>query len=204
MSIIFQQNCHADCQELSVITQTNIKDWISGVNTQFHIIVRDNCTDAMGLQDNFIDLIYGMITAENGQYIHIDANDLVDSTLSRRLYSIMVEVLANRPYRIELPIILQHNPHAASPFIDRAIVWQRLCDMILEDDTPKRPTVLVLENLEIANQNIQHELARLIRLHKKNRINRNFIATINQNNIKNILPELNELATFVETRGLQE
>jgi hypothetical protein len=130
----------------------------------------------------------------NGQYIHINVNDLNDGSLARRLYSIMVEVLSGCEYRIHLPIILQHNPHSDSPFIDRAIIWQRLCDLILEDDSPTRLTVLAIENIETANPNVQHELARLIRLHRTNRINRTFLATVNFGSAEQLLPELRELA----------
>jgi hypothetical protein len=196
MSIITQQNCQANCPEVSVAVRCDIASWLSS-GDQFRIILSGAVADTPVLPKDFTELIREFVKSVNGQYIHIDVNDLVGNTLSRRLYSIMVEVLANRPYRIQLPIILQHNPHSDLPFIDRAIIWQRLCDLILEDDTPQRLTVLVIENLETANQNIQHELARLIRLHKNNRINRIFLATLNNNNTEQLLPELRELAKII-------
>jgi hypothetical protein len=196
MSIIIEQNCQSGCPDVSVAVQSDIGNWLSSGET-FRIVISDDNAIPTVLSSGFVDTIRRFVTSLNGQYIHIDANDLAGETLAKRMYAIMTEILAKRPYRIQLPIILQHNPHSASPFIDRAIVWQRLCDMILEDDVPQRLTILVIENLETASQNIQHELARLIRLHKNNRINRTFLITLNNNNTKLLLPELCELAKIV-------
>jgi hypothetical protein len=193
MSITTQPNCQTDCSEVSVTTRYNIGDWILGSNDQFRVIMQDNTENANGLLYCFVESIREFVISGSGQYIHIDANDLVGGMLSKRLYSIMAEVLGERRYRIQLPVVLQHNTHATSPFIDRAIMWQRLCDLILEDDTPQRLSVLVIDNIEAADQNTQHELARLIRLHKNNRINRLFFLTLNSGNTDKLLPELYEL-----------
>jgi hypothetical protein len=195
MSITTQPNCQTDCSEVSVATRYNIGDWILGSNDQFRVIMQEKKTEnSDGLLYCFVESIREFVISGSGQYIHINANDLVGGTLSRRLYSIMVEVLGNRQYRIQLPVTLQqHKPHTTSPFIDRAIVWQRLCDLILEDDTPQRLSVMVIDNIEDADQNTQHELARLIRLHKNNGINRLFFLTLNGDNADKLLPELREL-----------
>ncbi|MDR2346149.1 MAG: hypothetical protein LBE18_08800 [Planctomycetaceae bacterium] len=206
MSITIQENNQADCRQNDVSATEyynikNITDWILANSGQLRIVVSDNNSELIRLIYRFIESVRRTVIADNGQYIHIDSHDLIGGSLSKRLHSILVEILANRPYRIQLPIILQHNPHSASPFIDRAIIWQRLCDLILEDDVPQRPTVLFIENLEIADHNIQHELARLIRLHKNNKINRTFLATITNNNIEQLLPELQELIQIVPAKS---
>ncbi|MDR1479415.1 MAG: hypothetical protein LBJ00_10800 [Planctomycetaceae bacterium] len=193
MSIITQPIYNTDCSEISITTRYNIGDWILDSNEQFRVIISDKAEDSGGLLCCFVESIREFVTSGGGQYICIDANGLIGSTLSRRLYSIMVEVLANRDYRVQLPAILRQDSHNNTPFIDRAIVWQRLCDLILEDDTPQRLSVLVIENIELADQNTQHELARLIRLHKNNRINRLFFLTLNNGNTEQLLPELREL-----------
>jgi hypothetical protein len=193
--------------DISVTGQYNtnalsgFKELILDTNEQFHIVLPEDDSQLVMSLFSFIESIRQFVVTGGGQFIHIDANDLVGVSLSKRLYSIMTEVLSNRPYRIQLPIILQHNPHTASPFIDRAIVWQRLCDLILEDDSPQRPTALVIENFELADQSIQHELARLIRLHKNNKINRIFFVTINKTeNLEQLLPELRELAQITTVK----
>lgn len=196
MSIIIQQNCQTDCSGVSIAVRSDIGNWLSGGEI-FRVVVSDDVTNSAALSYGFIDLVREFVVSSNGQYIHIDANNLAGVMLSKRLYEIMTEVLADRPYRIQLPIIFQRDSHSVSSFIDRAIIWQRLCDMILEDDVPQRLTVLVIENLEAADQNTQHELARLIRLHKNNKINRTFLATLNNNNIDQLSPELRELAKIV-------
>ncbi|MDR2762171.1 MAG: hypothetical protein LBB88_06170 [Planctomycetaceae bacterium] len=211
MSIIIQQNCQTDCSDIDISVNrqynikdlNNIKDLLLDANEQFHIVAPEDESKSVITLFGFIESIRQFVVADSGQFIQIDANDLIGSTLSKRLHSIMTEVLANRPYRIQLPIILQHNPHTASPFIDRAIAWQRLCDLILEDDMPQRPTALVIENIEIADHNIQHELARLIRMHKNNRINRIFFVTINNNAyLEQLLPELRELAQITTVKSI--
>ncbi|MDR1925120.1 MAG: hypothetical protein LBQ66_12180 [Planctomycetaceae bacterium] len=181
----------ADCQAISALPQY-AADSASELFRLF--LVGGDSADSVW---NTVESIRASVIARDGQYIHVDINDIGDSTLTKRLHSVLVEVLANRPHRIQLPIILQHNPHSASPFIDRAIIWQGLCDLILEDDNPDRTTVIVLENIDNASPQIQHEIARLIRLHKTHRINRTFYATTQQENLEKLSAELLEHAEIV-------
>ena len=93
--------------------------------------------------------------------------------------------------QFSLPGILRYDPHAvASPFINHAILWQRLCDLLILDDEPYRETVLVLENVAYASPADQHEIARLIRFHVKHDLRRKFIFTLEDQLSERIVPEL--------------
>jgi hypothetical protein len=59
-------------------------------------------------------------------------------------------------------------------------LWQRLCDLIIVDDEPRRKTVMVLENIDQASPAVQHEIARLIRFHATHGIHRTFVFTLEQ------------------------
>jgi hypothetical protein len=143
---------------------------------------------------NFLEKIHQAVQLENGQFISLDIQDFGEATLPGVFLSALEHSQSNQAFRINLPMILQNNPKTDSPFINRAILWQRLCDRILEDETGKRPTVLVLENIDYASPKMQHDTTRLIRFHITHQIPRTFILTLHRDHIPFLDKELRDLS----------
>jgi len=133
------------------------------------------------------------VTDNDGQFIALNVAEPIAESLPEMLYAALKNTCWDRSLQFSLPVIIQHNPHAASPFIHRAILWQRLCDLLILDDTPSRETVLVLENVDQASQATQHEIARLIRFHETHSVHRSFVFTLNRSSHEQIIPELREI-----------
>ena len=125
-----------------------------------------------------------------GQFISLDLTEPMAEPLPEMLYGHLKTARWEPALQFSLPVILQHNPHAVSPFINRAILWQRLCDLLLVDDTPYRETVLVLENIDLASSAAQHDIAQLIRFHELHSIHRTFVMTLDRYSYDKIIPEL--------------
>jgi len=124
------------------------------------------------LRENVLD--------RDGQYISLDVANPLAETLPEMFYAALKNACWERSLSFSLPVILQHNPRVASPFLNQAILWQRLCDLIIVDDEPRRKTVMVLENIDQASPAVQHEIARLIRFHTTHGIHRTFVFTLEQ------------------------
>ncbi|MDR0705931.1 MAG: hypothetical protein LBF88_13245 [Planctomycetaceae bacterium] len=148
---------------------------------------------------DFLEDIHKSIQAKNGQFISLDVQDFGEATLPGVFLSALEDSQSERTFRINLPMILQNNPKTDSPFINRAILWQRLCDRILEDEAGQRPTILVLENIDYASPKMQHDAARMIRFHITHHIPRTFILTLHRNHIPFLDKELRDLSEeFIE------
>ena len=139
--------------------------------------------DAMeDLRENVLD--------RDGQYISLDVADPLGETLTEMFYAALKNARWERSLSFSLPAILQHNPRVASPFLNQAILWQRLCDLVIVDDEPKRKTVILLENIDQASSAVQHEIVRLIRFHAVHGIHRTFVFTMDYHSNGQIIPEL--------------
>jgi hypothetical protein len=148
---------------------------------------------------DFLEKIHESVQTKRGQFISLDIQDFGEATLPGVFLSALEYSQSERTFRINLPMILKNNPKTDSPFINRAILWQRLCDRILEDETGKRSTILVLENFDDASPKMQHDTARLIRFHITHRIPRTFILTLHHDRVPFLDKELRDLAeVFVE------
>ena len=128
-----------------------------------------------------------------GQFISIDLAEPQTEPLWETFYAALKNARWEQSLQFSLPVILQHNPHAASPFINRAILWQRLCDLLILDDEPHRETVLVLENADQASPAVQHDIARLIRFHEVHSIRRTFVFTLNRETHGQMTAELRNI-----------
>jgi hypothetical protein len=137
------------------------------------------------LRDNVLD--------HEGQFLSLNLAEPLLETLPEMFYNALNNVRWERSLSFSLPAILQHNPHVASPFINNAILWQRLCDLLIIDDEPYRNTVLILENVDLTSPVVQHETARLIRFHRDHFIQRTFIFTLGRHSFGNIIPELQNI-----------
>jgi hypothetical protein len=135
------------------------------------------------LRENVLD--------HEGQFISLDLADSNVTSLLETFYAALKNARWERSLPFSLPAILQYNPHVASPFINHAILWQRLSGLLLIDDEPDRPTLLVLENIDLASPTVQHETARLIRFHAAHSVRRTFIFTLDTQG--RIIPELRNL-----------
>ena len=114
----------------------------------------------------------------DGQYISLDIACPLAETFPEMFYAALKNVRWERSLSFSLPIILQHNPRVATPFLNQAILWKRLCDLIIVDDEFARQAVMVLENIDQASPTVQHEIARLIRFHATHGIHRSFVFTL--------------------------
>jgi len=131
-----------------------------------------------------------------GQYISLELSESSGETFAEMFYAALKNSRWERSLSFSLPVILQHNPRVASPFLNQAILWQRLCDLIIMDDEPDRKTVLVLENVEHASPTVQHEIARLLRFHVAHDIQRTFVFTLDNlagTPVNRIIPKLRDL-----------
>jgi hypothetical protein len=133
------------------------------------------------------------ILDHEGQFISLDLAEPSTETFLEKFYAALKNTCLERSLQFTLPIILQHNPHIATPFLNHAILWQRLCDLMIVDDDPNRETLLVLENADHASPVVQHEIARLIRFHTAHSIHRTFVFTLNRHSHEQITPELREI-----------
>ena len=133
------------------------------------------------------------IANNEGQFISLDLAEPLTESLSEIFHAALNNVRWDQSLQFSLPTILQHNPRVASPFINRAILWQRLCDLLIIDDAPYRATVLVLENIDLASPGIQREVVRLIQFHETHSICRTFIFTLNRYSRGQIISELRDI-----------
>ncbi len=156
-----------------------------------------------------IETLREHVQAEQGQFLSLRlpefGSEEGEASLPGLLYAALRDAREDREFRINLPMILRHNPrntpqnsqqhHVLTdlPFISRAILWQRLCDGLIEDEDSNRPTVLVLERFDQASHTAQHDLARLIRFHANHRIRRTFLLTMPWDFLPMLSPELREL-----------
>jgi len=128
-----------------------------------------------------------------GQFISLDLAAPLAETLPEMFYTALKNARWELSLQFSLPIILQHNPRIASPFINQAVLWQRLCDLLIVDDEPNRETLLVLENIDQASPIAQRETARLIRFHVVHSIHRTFVLTLNRHSHEQIISELRDI-----------
>ena len=128
-----------------------------------------------------------------GQFISLNLAEPLTKPLPEMFYAALQNTCWEQSLQFSLPVMLQNNPRVTSPFINRAILWQRLCDLLIIDDTSYRETVLVLENVDQASSATQHEIARLIRFHEIHTIRRTFVLTLNRHSHKQIIPELQDI-----------
>ena len=140
-----------------------------------------------------LDDIRENVCYHEGQFISLDLAEPLAETFAEMFYAALKNVRWERSLQFSLPVILQHNSRVASPFLNRAILWQRLCDLIIVDDEPKRKTIAVLENVGQASSAVQHEIARLIRFHAVHSIHRTFIVTLDDHLCNQIIPELRDI-----------
>lgn len=129
------------------------------------------------------------IPKEQGQFISLNIEDMQEVSLPNLFRAALEDWRDGVPFRINLPIILRNNPKTDSPFINRAILWQRLCDRLIEDEDPDRPTLLILDNFDQGNPQTCHELNRLIRFHSFHRIRRTFVLAMPKEEAVRIAPE---------------
>lgn len=141
----------------------------------------------------FLENLRQAVSSQEGQVVDCHADSFRETSFQSRMWSIFESLCAQRPFRIELPIILSHNPRVKSPFINRALIWQKLCDLILEDDDPTRPTIMIFDRVDLMEPKDQHDLARLIRFHKTHQVHRTFVITAKSDNIDDLGIELEEL-----------
>ena len=137
------------------------------------------------LRENVLD--------HEGQFISLDLAVPLTETLPEKLYVALKNTRWENSLQFSLPVILHHNPRAASPFINHAILWQRLCDLLIADDESNRKTVLVLENIDQASPTTQHEIARLIRFHAAHFVHRTFVFTLDRHSHEQIISELQNI-----------
>ncbi len=147
-----------------------------------------NSEQAVSLIDYF-----GGNVAEIGQCIVLDCEDFHKVPVAEHFLTALEAWRHGKPFRINLPDILRHNPSASPQFINRAILWQRLGDRLIEEEDANRPTLLILKNLDAADDKIQHDLARLIRFHRTHLIRRTFLAVVQNVNIPLLEQEFRQL-----------
>ena len=146
-----------------------------------------------GQQEDVLVNIQESILDHGGQFLAFSIAEPLTETFPEMFNAVLQNACGDRSMQISLPVILQHNPHIASPFLNRAILWQQICELIIADDDPCRKTVIVLENVDQASPVVQRDLARLIRFHTVNFIHRTFIFTLDRHSREQIIPELQEI-----------
>ena len=128
-----------------------------------------------------------------GQFISLDLGTPPIESFLDMLYTALKNTRWGYSFPFSLPIILQHNPRIASPFINHAILWQRLCDLLIAEEEPNRQSLLVLEHIDQSSPAVQHEIARLIRFHTTHSLQRTFIFTLHHHSSPQIIPELRDI-----------
>ena len=174
---------------LSQWNATTLESYSERIRLLYHDdSAREECWETLeALRERTLDI--------EGQFIDLDLTEPIPEPFPEMFYAALKNARWDQSLQFNLPVILQHNPHAVSPFINRAILWQRLYDLLLMDDTPDSETVLVLENADQASPTTQHDIARLIRFHELHSINRTFVITLNRHSCHQIIPELQNIFT---------
>ncbi len=149
------------------------------------------------LLDDLQDMV-----AEIGQCLVLDCEHCRDIPVAGHFLSALMAWRQEKPFRVNLPDILRHQPNTPPVFINRAILWQRLGDRLVEDDDSERPTLVILKNLDAADTQTQHDLARLIRFHGVHRVRRTFLGVLRHENVALLEHEL--LALIDQRFDLQE
>ena len=122
-------------------------------------------------KSNFREGLRGELADCGGQYLSLDLSRLEKNNFAESLLTELESVRNVYSRRFSLPL-------SPSPFIHRAIVWQRLCDRLIEDEEPQRPTLLVIENFDHADERTRCDVERLIRFHITHNIRRTFLMTL--------------------------
>lgn len=174
------------------MTHTSLSQWNTatreGISTEIELFYHDEFSG-----DTYWERLEGIresVLESAGQFISLDLGEPQSESLPEMFYGALKNARWERSLQFSLPIILKHNPHAGSLFINRAILWQRLCDLLILDDEPCRETVSVLENIDQTSPKMQHDIARLIRFHQTHAIHRTFVVTLNYYSHAQIIPEL--------------
>jgi hypothetical protein len=169
----------------TAVVQRNRTAWEDN-SERIRLLHHEESWEALeNLRDNVMD--------DEGQFISLNVAEPLTESLPEMFYAALQNTRWEESLQFSLPVILQNNPRVTSPFINRAILWQRLCDLLIIDDTPYRETVLVLENVDQASPVTQHEIARLIRFHELHSIRRTFVLTLNNYSHQQIIPELQDI-----------
>ena len=162
------------------MTPTLVSHWnktaLDNDSKRVRLFYHDNPTHWGALENLRDDIL-----ENEGQYISLNLGEPIPESLPEMFYDALKNTRWDQTLQFSLPSILQHNPRAPHAFINRAILWQRLCDLLVIDDEPYRETVLVLENVDQASPETQHDVARLIRFHETHSIERTFIFTFSRN-----------------------
>lgn len=143
-----------------------------------------------------LDAVRRRLLQANGQYISLDFQDVGDAGLSEAILAVLEDSRKDNPFRINLPTISTDRSRPDSPFINRAILWEHLCDRLIEDEDRRRPTLMVLENVDRAGAPGQHDLARLIRFHEAHCIRRSFLLVLRQDVRPGLTPELDAMVDW--------
>jgi len=138
--------------------------------------------------DDFLEDFRQELTVGGGQYLSLDCARFEEKCFAELLLEELESVHAECPLRINLPV-----GHSKSPFIQRAILWQRLCDRLIEDEKPTRPTLLVIENFGQADERFRNDVERLIRFHTTHHIRRTFLLALQDENDEALPPSLSRL-----------
>ncbi len=129
--------------------------------------------DDFGKGNEFLENFREEFVHRNGQYLSLDLQHDEEKGFAEILLEELESAHDDDPLRINLPLTV-----SKSPFFRRAIAWQRLCDRLVEDEEPGRPTLLVLEHFDEADERTQQDVERLIRFHITYNIRRTFLLTL--------------------------
>ena len=139
-------------------------------------------------QHEVLDDLRDALADGDGQSLSLDLAGFMEKSFAETLFMELEAVsTGNRP-GIDLPLT-----QTSSPFIDRAITWQRLCDRLIEDENPRRSTLLVIENFDQADERTRCDVERLIRFHITHNIRRTFLLTLPDGDAEALRPSLSRL-----------
>jgi len=132
-------------------------------------------------QNEVFENLQAELTDGGGQCLLLDLAGFMERSFAETLLGELEAAGTGCRRRIDL--LLNRVP---SPFIDRAIAWQRLCDHLIDDENPRRSTALVIENVDQANEQIRCDVERLIRFHITHNIRRTFLLTLSDDDTKTL------------------
>jgi hypothetical protein len=137
---------------------------------------------------DFLEDFREELTDDGGQYVAVDLSLIEEKSFVESLLTALKSVRSSRHRPTNLPL-----PSSSSPFIHRAITWQRLCDHLIEEEEPHRPTLLVVKNFDQADERTRCDLERLIRFHDTHNIRRTFLLTLQNEDADTLRPSLQRL-----------
>ncbi len=171
----------------------NKLDFLIQQGKRLGLLLINGCEfESYSKENELFEIAKERLELNGGQFILLNPQRFDGRSFAEICLEELEAVHFRDPLRIELPY-RNEDETAASPFIRRAILWQRLCDRLIEDEEFGRPTLFIVENFDLADERTQADFERLLRFHQTHQIRRTFLLTVQKENVQSLPSSLQSL-----------